>query len=551
ISLDGVINTLKTDFSPFGRSFSSSNSPRRFVFKMDAIMPICKTVTPTPGLFYGRTREIRSSKCSFMVGNKVNFLRQRAQGAQVSFKSRKHGGALHATCQAEKILVANRGEIAVRIIRTAHEMGIPCVAVYSTIDKDALHVKLADESVCIGEAASSQSYLVVPNVLSAAISRKCTMLHPGYGFLAENASFVEMCREHGINFIGPKPDSIRVMGDKSTARDTMKKAGVPTVPGSDGLLQSTEEGIRLADEIGFPVMIKATAGGGGRGMRLAKEPEEFVKLLQQAKSEAAAAFGNDGVYLEKCIQNPRHIEFQVLADKYGNVVHFGERDCSIQRRNQKLLEEAPSPALTPELRKAMGDAAVAAAASIGYIGVGTVEFLLDERGSFYFMEMNTRIQVEHPVTEMISSVDLIEEQIRVAMGEKLQYTQDEIVLRGHSIECRINAEDAFKGFRPGPGIITAYLPSGGPFVRMDSHVYPDYVVPPNYDSLLGKLIVWAPTREKAIERMKRALDDTIITGVPTTIEYHKLILDIEDFKNGKVDTAFIPKHEEELAAVRS
>uniref|UniRef100_A0A2N9G0S9 biotin carboxylase n=1 Tax=Fagus sylvatica TaxID=28930 RepID=A0A2N9G0S9_FAGSY len=526
---------------------------------MDATLPFCKSVTSPP----------------------------RAQCAQVSsYKSKKRGGALYATCRAEKILVANRGEIAVRVIRTAHEMGIPCVAVYSTIDKDALHVKLADESVCIGEAPSSQSYLLIPNVLSAAVSRKCTMLHPGYGFLAENAVFVEMCREHGINFIGPKPDSIRVMGDKSTARDTMKKAGVPTVPGSEGLLQSTEEAIKLAHEIGFPVMIKATAGGGGRGMRLAKEPDEFVKLLQvlpqmhvfpvildsvspsdhpvvaaaaaaaeafasleighvQAKSEAAAAFGNDGVYLEKYIQNPRHIEFQVLADKYGNVVHFGERDCSIQRRNQKLLEEAPSPALTPELRKAMGDAAVAAAASIGYIGVGTVEFLLDERGSFYFMEMNTRIQVEHPVTEMISSVDLIEEQILVAMGEKLQ---EDIVLRGHSIECRINAEDAFKGFRPGPGRITAYLPSGGPFVRMDSHVYPDYVVPPSYDSLLGKLIVWAPTREKAIDRMKRALDDTIITGVPTTIEYHKLILDVEDFRNGKVDTAFIPKHEEELAA---
>ncbi|RVW88821.1 Biotin carboxylase 1, chloroplastic [Vitis vinifera] len=423
-------------------------------------------------------------------------------------------------------------------------MGIPCVAVYSTIDRDALHVKLADESVCIGEAPSSQSYLLIPNVLSAAISHGCTMLHPGYGFLAENATFVEMCREHGINFIGPNPDSIRVMGDKSTARDTMKNAGVPTVPGSDGLLKSTEEGIKLANEIGYPVMIKATAGGGGRGMRLAKEPDEFVKLLQQAKSEAAAAFGNDGVYLEKYIQNPRHIEFQVLADKFGNVVHFGERDCSIQRRNQKLLEEAPSPALTSELRKAMGDAAVAAAASIGYIGVGTVEFLLDERGSFYFMEMNTRIQVEHPVTEMISSVDLIEEQIRVAMGEKLHYKQEDIVLRGHSIECRINAEDAFKNFRPGPGTtfpgssgayniapgrITAYLPAGGPFVRMDSHVYPDYVVP-----------------QAMIPFLER---------VPTTIDYHKLILDIEvgkvlilDFRNGKVDTAFIPKHEEELAA---
>ncbi|XP_031374626.1 biotin carboxylase 2, chloroplastic [Punica granatum] len=513
---------------------------------MEATMPMSKSVTSRPGVIVGRNFGIRSSQCSFMVGSKINFPRQRAHALQVSHKSKKRGGALNVTCRAEKILVANRGEIAVRVIRTAHELGIPCVAVYSTIDKDALHVKLADDSVCIGEAPSSQSYLLIPNVLSAAISRGCTMLHPGYGFLAENAVFVEMCREHGINFIGPNPDSIRVMGDKSTARDTMKNAGVPTVPGSDGLLQSTEEAIRLAKEIGFPVMIKATAGGGGRGMRLAKEPEEFVKLLQQAKSEAAAAFGNDGVYLEKYIQNPRHIEFQVLADKYGNVVHFGERDCSIQRRNQKLLEEAPSPALTPELRKAMGDAAVAAAASIGYIGVGTVEFLLDERGSFYFMEMNTRIQVEHPVTEMISSVDLIEEQIRVAMGEKLRYKQEDIVLRGHSIECRINAEDAFKGFRPGPGRITSYLPSGGPFVRMDSHVYPDYVVPPSYDSLLGKLIVWAPTREKAIERMKRALDDTIITGVPTTIEYHKLILDIEDFKNGKVDTAFIPKHEEEL-----
>ncbi|KAF9679861.1 hypothetical protein SADUNF_Sadunf06G0059600 [Salix dunnii] len=522
---------------------------------MEATLPVCKSVTSTPGLFMGKTSGIRSSQCSFMMGNKVNFPRQRAQAAHVSHCA-KNGGALRVTCRSEKILVANRGEIAVRVIRTAHEMGIPCVAVYSTIDKDALHVKLADESVCIGEAPSNQSYLVIPNVLSAAISRRCTMLHPGYGFLAENAVFVEMCREHGINFIGPNPDSIRVMGDKSTARETMKKAGVPTVPGSDGLLQSTEEAVRLANEIGYPVMIKATAGGGGRGMRLAKEPDEFVKLLQfdsfvlqQAKSEAAAAFGNDGVYLEKYVQNPRHIEFQVLADKFGNVVHFGERDCSIQRRNQKLLEEAPSPALTPELRKAMGDAAVAAAASIGYIGVGTVEFLLDERGSFYFMEMNTRIQVEHPVTEMISSVDLIEEQIRVAMGEKLQYKQEDIVLRGHSIECRINAEDAFKGFRPGPGRITAYLPSGGPFVRMDSHVYPDYVVPPSYDSLLGKLIVWAPTREKAIERMKRALDDTIITGVPTTIDYHKLILEIEDFKNGKVDTSFIPKHEQELAAL--
>ncbi|KAK1268850.1 hypothetical protein QJS04_geneDACA014003 [Acorus gramineus] len=388
----------------------------------------------------------------------VNFPKQRISCLNRKLRSRRGGGALSATCRDEKILVANRGEIAVRVIRTAHEMGIPCVAVYSTIDKDALHVRLADESVCIGEAPSSQSYLFIPNVLSAAVSRECTMLHPGYGFLAENARFVDICREHGINFIGPNPDSIRIMGDKSSARETMKKAGVPTVPGSEGLLQSTEEAFKLAHEIGFPVMIKATAGGGGRGMRLAKEPEEFVKLLHQAKSEAAAAFGNAGVYLEKYIQNPRHIEFQVLADKHGNVVHFGERDCSIQRRNQKLLEEAPSPALTEELRKAMGDAAVAAAASIGYVGVGTVE---------------------HPVTEMISSTDLIEEQIRVALGEKLQYKQD-------------------------------------PFLVVSS-------------------IISAPC-------------DSFMAGIPTTIDYHKLILDVEDFRNGKIDTAFIPKHENELAA---
>ncbi|CAN6462289.1 unnamed protein product [Victoria cruziana] len=474
---------------------------------MDAV-PLCKSVSASSDLLGRGGRTIGISFCTSLQSNHVCFLRHIYNGRGL----KKAGGALSAVCRKEKILVANR-----------------------------------DEAVCIGEAPSSQSYLYIPNVLSAAVSHDCTMLHPGYGFLAENATFVDICKEHGLNFIGPNPNSIRVMGDKSTARETMKKAGVPTVPGSDGLIQSTEEALKIAHEIGFPVMIKATAGGGGRGMRLANEPEEFVKLLQQAKSEAAAAFGNDGVYLEKYIKNPRHIEFQVLADKYGNVFHFGERDCSIQRRNQKLLEEAPSPALTPELRKAMGDAAIAAAASIGYIGVGTIEFLLDERGSFYFMEMNTRIQVEHPVTEMISSTDLIEEQIRVALGEKLQYKQEDIVLRGHSIECRINAEDAFKGFRPGPGRITSYLPSGGPFVRMDSHIYPDYVVPPSYDSLLGKLIVWAPTREKAIARMKRALEDTVITGIPTTIDYHKLILDIEDFKAGKVDTAFIPKHERELA----
>ncbi|KAL6579417.1 hypothetical protein OROMI_009633 [Orobanche minor] len=527
-----------------------------------ATMSFCSNpVRSAPGFIHGEDNR-NSEPPVQLYGRKSLFPSTKARASRVGRKSSKRGIALSVTCSYDKILVANRGEIAVRVIRTAHEMGIPCVAVYPTIDKDALHVKLADESVCIGEAPSSQSYLVIQTVLSAAISRGCTMLHPGYGFLSENATFVDMCKAHGINFIGP--NNLIALGSWVTSQLLE--------------LQSTEEAVRLADEIGYPVMIKATAGGGGRGMRLAKTPDEFVKLLQcsawllhyiylrisdmgtrtgagaangifekyetcQAKSEAAAAFGNDGVYLEKYIQNP-----SVLAYKFGNVVHFGERDCSIQRRNQKLLEEAPSPALTSELRKAMGDAAVAAAASIGYVGVGTIEFLLDERGSFYFMEMNTRIQVEHPVTEMISSVDLIEEQIRVARGEKLRYSQEDIVLSGHSIECRINAEDAFKNFRPGPGGITAYLPAGGPFVRMDSHVYPDYVVSPSYDSLLGKLIVWAPTRERAIQRMKRALNDTIITGVPTTIDYHKLILDIEDFKNGKVDTAFIPKHEQELAA---
>ncbi|CAI5513872.1 unnamed protein product [Closterium sp. Naga37s-1] len=459
---------------------------------------------------------------------------------------KSRGGALGATCQ-EKILVANRGEIAVRVIRSAHELGIPCVAVYSTIDRNSLHVELADEAVCIGEAPSAQSYLNIPNLVAAAVSTGCTMVHPGYGFLAENATFVEICTDHGLNFIGPKPNSIRLMGDKATARETMRRANVPTVPGSEGLIDTVEEALSVADGMGYPVMIKATAGGGGRGMRLVLERGDFVKLYQQARQEAGAAFGNDGVYLEKAIIRPRHVEFQVLADKYGNAIHLFERDCSIQRRNQKLVEEGPSPALTPAIRKAMGDAAVAAAKSIGYVGVGTIEFLLAENGEFYFMEMNTRIQVEHPVTEMITSVDLIEEQIRVAMGEKLRYKQEDITVRGHAIECRINAEDPFQNFRPGPGRITAYLPPGGPFVRMDSHIYNDYLVPPSYDSLLGKLIVWAPTRERAIERMKRALHDTIISGVPTTIDFHKLILDVPEFKEGKVDTSFIVKHEEELS----
>jgi len=448
-------------------------------------------------------------------------------------------------CSFQKVLIANRGEIAVRVIRACKELGLQTVAVYSTADKNSLHVQLADEAVCIGEAPSSESYLNIPNLLSAALSRGAQAIHPGYGFLSENANFVEMTTDHGIEFIGPKPDQIRVMGDKSTARDTMKNAGVPTVPGSKGIVETQEEALKVAEEIGFPLMIKATAGGGGRGMRLATNQEEFLPLMRQAQQEAEAAFGNGGVYIERYVTNPRHIEFQVLADKFGNVIHLGERDCSVQRRNQKLVEEAPSPALTPELRQQMGEAAVNAAKSIGYQGVGTIEFLWEKKG-FYFMEMNTRIQVEHPVTEMVTGVDLIREQIKVAMGEKLTMTQEDVQIKGHSIECRINAEDAFQNFRPGPGRVTTYLAPGGPYVRMDSHLYPDYLVPPNYDSLLGKLVVWAENRELAIARMLRALDEMVIAGVPTTAPFHKLILNIDAFKKGDVDTGFIPKHAEEL-----
>ena len=453
--------------------------------------------------------------------------------------------------QITKVLIANRGEIAVRVIRACkeqeqeQELGLKTVAVYSTADEDCLHVQLADEAVCIGEPASNESYLSMPTIISAAISRGADAIHPGYGFLSENATFVDICADHGIEFIGPKSDSIRLMGDKSTARDTMAAAGVPTVPGSDGLISNEEEGVRVAKEVGFPIMIKATAGGGGRGMRLANTEEEFLPLLKAAQQEAEAAFGNGAVYLERFVKNPRHIEFQVLADKHGNVVHLGERDCSIQRRNQKLLEEAPSPVLTPEVRKAMGEAAVNAAKSIGYIGVGTIEFLWEPQG-FYFMEMNTRIQVEHPVTEMITGVDLIQEQIKVAMGEKLRFTQDDIQFKGHAIECRLNAEDPFQNFRPGPGRVIGYLPPGGPHVRMDSHLYPDYTVPPNYDSLLGKLIVWGEDRPAAITRMKRALTETVISGVPTTILYHLLILDHHAFIAGDVDTGFIPKYQDDL-----
>ncbi|MEG3897972.1 MULTISPECIES: acetyl-CoA carboxylase biotin carboxylase subunit [unclassified Microcoleus] len=438
-----------------------------------------------------------------------------------------------------KILIANRGEIALRILRTCEEMGIATVAVHSTVDKHALHVQLADEAVCIGPPTSSKSYLNIPNIISAALTRNAAAIHPGYGFLAENARFAEICADHQITFIGPSPAAMRAMGDKSTAKETMQRVKVPTVPGSVGLLADDREALSIAREIGYPVMIKATAGGGGRGMRLVREPSELPKLFSAAQGEADAAFGNPGLYLEKFIEKPRHIEIQILADNYGNVIHLGERDCSIQRRHQKLLEEAPSPALTQKLRDQMGHAAVAAAKSINYTGAGTVEFLLDKSGKFYFMEMNTRIQVEHPVTEMITGLDLIAEQIRIAQGEKLQLKQNQVVLSGHAIECRINAEDPDRNFRPHPGRISGYLPPGGPGVRMDSHVYTDYEIPAYYDSLIGKVIVWGRDRPTAIRRMKRALRECAITGVPTTLSFHQKILDSPEFLNGEVYTNFV------------
>ncbi|MBD1997655.1 acetyl-CoA carboxylase biotin carboxylase subunit [Leptolyngbya sp. FACHB-541] len=438
-----------------------------------------------------------------------------------------------------KILIANRGEIALRILRTCEEMGIATVAVHSTIDRNALHVQLADEAVCIGEPPSSKSYLNVPNIIAAALTRNATAIHPGYGFLAENARFAEICADHQIAFIGPSPEAMRAMGDKSTAKETMQRIGVPTVPGSDGLLTDDQEALAIANKIGYPVIIKATAGGGGRGMRLVRDESELVKSFLAAQGEADAAFGNPGVYLEKFIERPRHIEFQILADSYGNAIHLGERDCSIQRRHQKLLEEAPSAALTAELREKMGSAAVRVAQAINYTGAGTIEFLLDQSGHFYFMEMNTRIQVEHPVTEMITGLDLIAEQIRVAQGEKLRLTQEQVVFRGHAIECRINAEDPDYNFRPHPGRISGYLPPGGPGVRIDSHVYTDYEIPPYYDSLIGKLIVWGPDRPAAIQRMKRALRECAITGLPTTIGFHQKILETAEFGQGKIYTNFV------------
>lgn len=443
----------------------------------------------------------------------------------------------------KKVLIANRGEIAVRIIRACKEMDIKTVAVYSEADREALHVELADEAYCIGPKLSKDSYLNFSNIISVAKLTGCDGIHPGYGFLAENASFAELCEEVNIEFIGPTADAISKMGTKDVARETMKQAGVPIVPGSDGLVEDEIEGLKVAKEIGFPVIIKATAGGGGKGIRVARDEDELVKGIKITQKEAAAAFGNPGVYLEKYIEVFRHVEVQVLADKYGNTIHLGERDCSIQRRMQKLVEEAPSPALTPKIREQMGDAAVKAAKAVNYRGAGTVEFIFDHiNKKFYFMEMNTRIQVEHPVTEMITGIDLIQQQLKVAAGEKLQFRQKDIKINGWSIECRINAENPSKNFMPSPGKVTMYMPPGGYGVRVDSAVYTGYSIPPFYDSMVAKLIVHADTREEAVARMKRALDEFIIEGVETTVPFHYNLMNNEVFKSGDFDTKFLEKH---------
>lgn len=439
-----------------------------------------------------------------------------------------------------KVLIANRGEIALRVIRACKEMGIKTVAVYSTADSESLHVKLADESVCIGPPPSALSYLNINAIISAAELTDAEAIHPGYGFLSENAMFAEMCENCGITFIGPSAESMRLMGDKISARQAVIEVGVPILPGTKEAVQDAETAIRIAKEIGFPVIIKATAGGGGRGMKIVHSPATLPNAFATARAEAQSGFGNPDVYIEKYCEQPRHVEIQILGDKHGNVIHLGERDCSIQRRHQKILEEAPSTISTPKLRKAMGEAAVAAAKAVNYCSAGTMEFLVDKNNNFYFMEMNTRVQVEHPVTEMVTGIDIVREQIRVAAGEPLRYKQSDIKIQGHAIECRINAEDPVK-FTPSPGKITAYHTPGGLGVRIDSFVYDQYTVVPHYDSLIAKLIVHAETREDAIRRMARALDEYIVEGIKTTIPFHKRIMANKDFIEGNVDTSFLEK----------
>jgi len=441
----------------------------------------------------------------------------------------------------KKILIANRGEIALRVIRACRELDIETVTVFSEGDREALHVKAADEAICIGPVASAKSYLNIPNIISAAELTGADAIHPGYGFLSENARFAEICESCDIAFIGPTPKIIKSMGDKAMARKTMIECGIPVVPGSKDIIKDVEAAGEIAEEIGYPVLIKASAGGGGKGMRVAQNAKELRKSIQAAQNEAQASFGNSEVYLEKYVEEPRHIEFQILGDKYGNIVHLGERDCSLQRRHQKLLEESPSSALTPELRAEMGAMAVKAAKSVNYSSAGTIEFLLDRHGKFYFIEMNTRIQVEHTVTELVTGLDLVKEQIRIAAGERLGFTQEDVQIRGWAIECRINAEDPDKNFMPSPGMIKTYHVPGGPGVRVDSAAYQGYTVPPYYDSMVGKLCVWGATRPEAIARMKRALEEFVIEGIHTTIPFHLKVLDNAFYRRGEVYTNFIQR----------
>ena len=440
----------------------------------------------------------------------------------------------------KKVLIANRGEIALRVIRACRELGIATVAVYSEADRESLHVRFADDDVCIGPAPARDSYLKIPRIIAAAEIAGADAIHPGYGFLAENAEFAETCAASNIVFIGPTADQIRVMGDKAAARNAMTKVGVPIIPGTPGPMEDAEEALTFAREIGFPVIIKAAAGGGGKGMRVATEPDDFVRSFQLARSEALSAFGNGDVYVEKYLARPRHIEFQIMGDRHGNVIHLGERDCSVQRRHQKLIEEAPSPGLTPELRAAMGDAAVKGAKAIDYVGAGTMEMLLNDDGKFYFMEMNTRIQVEHPVTEMLTGVDLVKEQILVAAGEKLSLTETP-AYRGHVIECRVNAEDPARNFQPSPGRLDVFHPPGGPGVRLDTHVYTGYVVPPYYDSLIAKLICQGRDRSEALRRMQVALESFVVEGVTTTIPFLARVMANKHFQAGEVDTKFLER----------
>jgi len=441
----------------------------------------------------------------------------------------------------KKVLIANRGEIALRIIRACRELGIRTVAVYSEADRYSLHVRFADEAICIGPPPSKESYLNIPRIMAAAEVTGADAIHPGYGFLAENAHFADICLTSGITFIGPTPEMITAMGDKAFAKDTMRKAGVPVVPGSDGIIKDVAEAKRIAKEIGVPVIIKATAGGGGRGMRIVRDLDEVEKAFNTASTEAEAAFGNGGVYIEKYLEEPRHIEIQLLGDAFGTVIHLGERDCSVQRRHQKLIEESPSPAVDDELREAIGGAAVKGAKSVKYLGAGTIEFLLDKHRNFYFMEMNTRIQVEHCVTEMVTGVDLVKEQINIANGKRLSVKK--VRMSGHAIECRLNAEDPNHDFRPSPGKVTSLHFPGGNGIRIDSHVYADYMIPPFYDSMIGKLIVHAPTRQEAIDKMYSALDEVIIEGVQTTIPFHKKVMKSDRFRSGHFDTKFIETFE--------